>query len=333
MAEKNYLGCSFAKDKNRWIARISINGESLRLGQFSTAEEAGMAYDYVARKLNRELNFPGKSIPKAIREVVKPKIAKFQLAEKVEVAITAADQKIWNEGEFHGVQWATLNKSLAEKTLSITKKQIQFLDGRTLADFVGCGQIFDEYVTGKIRPEPVKNKNSQLAFVRALLESAQRYFRDEKEERERRERDQASLAKWLADKNKPAGEEVAQGASNEATEAQAAIVVDGNAEPIKASREHLSTLLAELQAKRKEQDADAEFKPVDTGDIVPGTLPQPNGEVWSADCNPVTLAEANAAIADAKKNRTGIFAMMDEIDRERAERKAAEVERLLAEIL
>lgn len=102
--------------------------------------------------------------------------------------------------------------------------------------------------------------------------------------------------------------------------------------PVKPGRqsepEHLQDLLKRLQAKPSGQAGD-----VDRGDLVPGTMPQPNGEVWSADCNPVTLAEANAAIADAKKNRTGIFAMMDEIDRERAERKAAEVERLLAEIL
>jgi hypothetical protein len=329
-------GYYFAKDKNRWVARIKVHNEMLRLGQFETEREAALAYDYASKRLNRtDLNFPGEPIPKAIRDIVKPKLEKFKVAEKLESAVVAVDQKIWDEGEAAGLEWAAFCPGAEERVLSLNQAMIANDEPSVVADLIGCGDDFDHIVSGqnRIGRQPIRSRINQLALIRGFLIGAQRYFKDVVEERERRERAQASLAKWLADKNKPAGEEVAQDSPNEATEAQAAIVVDGNAEPIKASREHLSTLLAELQAKRKEQDADAEFKPVDHGDLVPGTMPQPNGEVWSADCNPVTLAEANAAIADAKKNRTGIFAMMDEIDRQRADRKAAEVERLLAEIL
>lgn len=90
--------------------------------------------------------------------------------------------------------------------------------------------------------------------------------------------------------------------------------------------EHLSELLERLQAKPSVQP-----KEIDHGGLVPGTTIGPNGEVWSADCNPETLARDNAAIAEAQRNRTGIFAMMDAIDRENAKKR--EIEELLAGIL
>ncbi len=334
-------GYYFAKDKNRWVARIKVHNEMLRLGQFETEREAALAYDYASKKLNRtDLNLPGESIPKAIRDIVKPKLEKFKVAEKLESAVVAVDQKIWDEGEAAGLEWAAFCPGAEERVLSLNQAMIANDEPSVVADLIGCGDDFDHIVSGqnRIGRQPIKSRINQLALVRGFLIGAQRYFKDVVEERERRERAQASLAKWLADKNKPAVVEVAQDASNEATEAQDAVLVDANAtagdESIKASREHSSTLLAELQSKRKEQNADAEFQPVDTGDLIPGTMPQPNGEVWSADCNPTTLAEANAAIAEAKKNRTGIFAMMDEYDREREEKRQAEfnADRLLAEI-
>ena len=86
--------------------------------------------------------------------------------------------------------------------------------------------------------------------------------------------------------------------------------------------EHLSELLERLQAKPSVQVAE-----IDTGGLVPGTTIGPNGEVWSADCNPETLARDNAATAEAQRNRTGIFAMMDEIDRQNAKKR--EIDELL----
>lgn len=90
--------------------------------------------------------------------------------------------------------------------------------------------------------------------------------------------------------------------------------------------EHLSDLLKRLQAKPSVQATE-----IDDGGLVPGTTIGPNGEVWSADCNPETLARDNAAIAEAQRNRTGIFAMMDAIDRENA--KKCEIDELLAGIV
>jgi hypothetical protein len=81
----------------------------------------------------------------------------------------------------------------------------------------------------------------------------------------------------------------------------------------KSEPEHLSDLLKRLQAEKASKMA----KIADCG-LVPGTTIGPNGEVWSADCNPETLARDNAKIAECQENRTGIFAMMDAIDRENA---------------
>lgn len=90
--------------------------------------------------------------------------------------------------------------------------------------------------------------------------------------------------------------------------------------------EHLSDLLKRLQAKPSVQ-----AKEIDHGGQVPGTTIGPSGEVWSADCNPETLARDNAAIAEAQRNRTGIFAMMDAIDAENAKKR--EIDELLAGIV
>lgn len=83
--------------------------------------------------------------------------------------------------------------------------------------------------------------------------------------------------------------------------------------------EHLSDLLKRLQAKPSVQATE-----IDDGGLVPGTTIGPNGEVWSADCNPETLARDNAAIAKAQRERTGIFAMMD-----RDKAKKREIDELL----
>mmetsp|Transcript_49304 Transcript_49304/g.115352 ORF Transcript_49304/g.115352 Transcript_49304/m.115352 type:complete len:199 (-) Transcript_49304:268-864(-) len=46
-----------------WQAQISIYGNTHHLGVFSTAEEAGRAYDEQARALGRKLNFPNEDAP------------------------------------------------------------------------------------------------------------------------------------------------------------------------------------------------------------------------------------------------------------------------------
>ncbi|KAJ1639349.1 hypothetical protein T492DRAFT_937702 [Pavlovales sp. CCMP2436] len=48
---------------NYWQAQISIYGNTHHLGVFSTAEEAGRAYDEQARALGRKLNFPNEDAP------------------------------------------------------------------------------------------------------------------------------------------------------------------------------------------------------------------------------------------------------------------------------
>lgn len=56
-----YRGVSFARDKNRWTAAISVKNKTIHLGHFGTEEEAARVYDTAAKLHhgNRAfLNFP-----------------------------------------------------------------------------------------------------------------------------------------------------------------------------------------------------------------------------------------------------------------------------------
>lgn len=332
-------GYYFAKDKNRWVARIKVNSEMLRLGQFENEKEAAQAYDYAARQLGRtDLNYPGKSVSKAIREVVKPKLDKFNLAKKVESAVAKVDEKIWNEGETEGAMWASFCPALSDQVLAITHDSIAMEEPSVIAGMIGCEEDFDDIVTGIARRthQPIKSKISQLAFIRGFLIGAQKYFKDLRLDKERElKRLEMVRKQLLASKQAQNAVQATQDAPNAKPEAMTvSSVVEPSGElpeAIKQSRQHLSELLAEMQAKRKKQNPDQEDTEFDLGGLVPGTFPQPNGEVWSADCNPETLARDIAKTAECHKNRTGIFAMMDAIDRENAKKR--EIEAMLAEIL
>jgi hypothetical protein len=47
-------GVNLVKGSNKWRSRITINGKRLYLGLFNSEEEAGAAYNKVARKLHGE---------------------------------------------------------------------------------------------------------------------------------------------------------------------------------------------------------------------------------------------------------------------------------------
>lgn len=56
-----YRGVVWAKERNRWRARIKVHGRRPTLGQFQTAEAAALAYDDAARQYYgnlASLNFP-----------------------------------------------------------------------------------------------------------------------------------------------------------------------------------------------------------------------------------------------------------------------------------
>jgi hypothetical protein len=48
----SYIGVSWHKGHQKWMARIKVNGRSHFLGYFDTAQEAGIAYS-VARNVRR----------------------------------------------------------------------------------------------------------------------------------------------------------------------------------------------------------------------------------------------------------------------------------------
>ena len=62
MPESNSSGyMGVIRNKGKWVARIRYDGESARLGQFDTAEEAARVYDIAALELHKEFattNFP-----------------------------------------------------------------------------------------------------------------------------------------------------------------------------------------------------------------------------------------------------------------------------------
>lgn len=45
-----FLGASFDKEKNKWRARIRVNGKKISLGRYNTPEEASSAYIDAKRK-------------------------------------------------------------------------------------------------------------------------------------------------------------------------------------------------------------------------------------------------------------------------------------------
>jgi hypothetical protein len=52
--EGKLFGCSFAHDRNKWRAYISVNGKILNLGQYNTEQEAHARYLIEREKLEQE---------------------------------------------------------------------------------------------------------------------------------------------------------------------------------------------------------------------------------------------------------------------------------------
>ena len=55
-----YKGVHFAKDKSRWVARITVNGVKKHLGYYSTPEEAHQEYVKASKELHGEFSYYAK---------------------------------------------------------------------------------------------------------------------------------------------------------------------------------------------------------------------------------------------------------------------------------
>lgn len=306
MEEKTLCGCSWEKDKKRWSARIYINGEQVRLGRFVTQTEAGLAYDYAARKLKRsDLNLPDIETPKEIATAVKIKLDQFQRTKAIDECLAAVDETFWNEGQSAGVQWALENPDSSERVLKIKDSGgIDFCDAYTLAVMIGFDAEFDDYMTGKtriyiagedgngnVKELPIKKKLHQLAFMRSFLSAAKRRYTEDKQQRERAEQVKSHLEKYRSE--------------------QAA---------------------AKLESEQAQEAENA----VNEATGAPAKLPPVIGPpIYSKHCTPESLADSNAQTEYAKKHRLGIFAMFDDAARRESQKREreAKVEELLAGIL
>ena len=59
--KNTYKGVHFVKNRNKWIARIQIDGHRIHSGYYPTQIEAAKRYDQLAKRFHREfayLNFP-----------------------------------------------------------------------------------------------------------------------------------------------------------------------------------------------------------------------------------------------------------------------------------
>lgn len=59
--KNTYKGVHYIKKRNRWIARIQVNGKRIHSGCFVTEKEAAMKYDELAKSFHgtfASLNFP-----------------------------------------------------------------------------------------------------------------------------------------------------------------------------------------------------------------------------------------------------------------------------------
>jgi len=54
-----YRGISYQKERNKWMASISVKTKRIALGRFKTAIEAAKAYDnyVISNKLEHPINF------------------------------------------------------------------------------------------------------------------------------------------------------------------------------------------------------------------------------------------------------------------------------------
>ena len=60
-SSSKYRGVTFNKGRNRWYARIKVNGKTMWLGSFDNEEKAAKAYDEAAKKFYKDfahLNLP-----------------------------------------------------------------------------------------------------------------------------------------------------------------------------------------------------------------------------------------------------------------------------------
>ena len=190
MESKKLRGCTWDPNKSRWVARIFINGEQVKLGQWESQEDAALAYDYAASRLGRKVNFAGRELPERIVRSVRPKILSFERTAAIDERLATIDSEIIEEGELQGAQWAALNRASPEAIEAIrtlSDRDLVFHDAAKLAEHIGAVEEYDDYVSGDMRMsrKPIRSKLHRLAFMRSFVASAKRFFTNFEAEKHR----------------------------------------------------------------------------------------------------------------------------------------------------
>lgn len=173
------------KTRDRWVARIRIEGEKVRLGTYPTKEEAAWAYDYVGRMYHSPLNNPiGEPVPERVVRRVRPRYMAWKAEHRRQEELEEVNQEIFVEGGTAGVLWAQAHKrdeSLLIKVMNTAEDKFQVV--MDLADWIGAAEPYMDWLNGESRQAcRVVTEARKRAWMIGFLNAAKRVFQEHRTE-------------------------------------------------------------------------------------------------------------------------------------------------------